>query len=662
MRLYSLLWITFFSFVASAHIFAQTAPLPADLIDDEGGAVRLEGQLRYTYPFFTTGVSDPVIVLEDQAGFITRNDEFIVPLETQVLGQITSDFRQSPFTYQLQLPAEPLGTRIDASSGQIDNGGAIVFAITYWQNMFGNMYIEERDRLSTGWRQAYTSARISGDRATEGEVIGGTFIVYAPETDLPFPISFGNDGRLFTEDDPLALLPAGYTVVRMDETPFTFDRRRLPTVDILENELFRVDDFSRLSYHQAFDAMLDKFRREYAFTDYKNIDWDELAQAFRPRFATASQSRDVYAYLLALRDFTLMIPDDHIDSNLLTLLAGDFLEDTAGGIGIALAQDDAGRVIAQHVSPPADEAGIMPGAEILTVNGLPVLDHVSAALTWGGPYSSPHVRQLQKLRYATRFTVDETVTLTYRNPQSAQPTETTLIAIQENESFLVTSFNVDRTGVELPIMWERHDSGYLLVRLLDFQDDRRLTIQLWERMLNDARRLRVPGIVLDIRNNQGGSGWLADQMAAYFFDEPHLLGRKAFYDPVSDTFTFQERDDEYFIPPPEAQRYAGPIALLIGPNCASACEFFAHNMTTNDRAALIGHYPTSGMGGSVERFFMPEGVTLQLTTGRAVNADGRIHIEGTGIAPTLRVPVTQATLLSQNDTVLQAAIDHLNGR
>ena len=43
-----------------------------------------------------------------------------------------------------------------------------------------------------------------------------------------FPSGFGADNKLFTDDDPLVRLPAGYTVVNMDTTPFTFDRSRNP--------------------------------------------------------------------------------------------------------------------------------------------------------------------------------------------------------------------------------------------------------------------------------------------------------------------------------------------------------------------------------------------------------------------------------------------------
>ena len=59
---------------------------------------------------------------------------------------------------------------------------------------------------------------------------------------------------------------------------------------------------------------------------------------------------------------------------------------------------------------------------------------------------------------------------------------------------------------------------------------------------------------------------------------------------------------------------------------------------------------------------MPEGLSVQLTIGRAVDANGEVHIEGPGVQPTVRVPVTYETILDKangGDPVLDAAEDAL---
>jgi hypothetical protein len=55
---------------------------------------------------------------------------------------------------------------------------------------------------------------------------------------------------------------------------------------------------------------------------------------------------------------------------------------------------------------------------------------------------------------------------------------------------------------------------------------------------HDARNENaVPGLIIDMRLNGGGSGFLADQMAAYFFDEPHSLGNTGAGTKIAASFT-----------------------------------------------------------------------------------------------------------------------------
>ncbi len=98
------------------------------------------------------------------------------------------------------------------------------------------------------------------------------------------------------------------------------------------------------------------------------------------------------------------------------------------------------------------------------------------------------------------------------------------------------------------------------------------------------------------------------------------------------------------------------MAVIVGPNCASACEFFAHDMTRQGRADIIGQYPTAGAGGSRVLFLMPGPEGLLIPVGRPLDAEGNIIIEGTGVAPTIRVPVSEETLFSEDDVLLNTAI------
>ena len=67
-------------------------------------------------------------------------------------------------------------------------------------------------------------------------------------------------------------------------------------------------------------------------------------------------------------------------------------------------------------------------------------------------------------------------------------------------------------------------------------------------------------------------------------------------------------------------------------------------MTIDDRASIIGHYPTGGLGGAVDDFKMPDDIEIRFTVTRQLDPDKNIHIEAQGVAPTVLVPVTYESL------------------
>jgi hypothetical protein len=233
--------------------------------------------------------------------------------------------------------------------------------------------------------------------------------------------------------------------------------------------------------------------------------------------------------------------------------------------------------------------------------------------------------------------------------------------VSESASFTFSSFNIGQDGFEQPVEYDLlGEENLVYAKIYSFSDNELLTIQLWERLMRELNDNQVPGLIVDMRQNGGGSGFLADQMAAYFFNEPLVLGNSGRYDEDLDDFYFDPRTEDRFYLPAEELRYNGEVAVIIGPNCASACEFFSYDMTIEDRAAIVGQYPTAGLGGSVKDVAMPEGESFRFTQGRAVDADGNIHIEGLGVPPNVVVPVNETTLLGDGDPLLGAAIDHLN--
>ena len=641
-------------------------PPAAQIVNDEGGAVRISGSVTYSAPYFTLGVAQPLVILEDQAGFVDRNEHFLMPVASQTIGQITSDFFTSPFQYSLALPIEPQGSYRDVDNDDVEDQGVQIFAIAYWDNTFGDPFLEERDLYGGGWSTAYASTRISDDIETDREIVGGVFLVYTTDDQQGFPSGFGEDDLLFTDDDPIVTLPQGYTIVNMDAEPFSFDRSRNPVVDLIEPEGIALVDYSDQSYSDAFNSLVDLLTKEYAFTEYKEIDWEAKRTEFLPLFEAATTDEDARAYQRALRDFGWSIPDGHVSG---AFVSEDFQLAIAGGLGIAIRETDEGSVIVNFVGEgsPAETAGITLGTEIVAIDGVPIGDAIGNAVAFSAPFSTEHFKRLQQMRYAVRFPIETEVELTWIDAEGEEVTET-MTVIGEYDSFSFSSFARGTTGFEIPVEYklleadEYGDNDYGYAKIDSFSDNSVLTIQLWERLIRTLKQYAVGGLIIDMRQNGGGSGFLADQMAAYFFQEPHVLGNSGFYDEDRGEFYFDpEGQDRYYLPADDL-RYDGEVAIIVGPFCLSACEFFSYDMTIDDRATVVGHYPTGGLGGSIKSIKMPDDEYFTFTIGRAVDADGEIHIEGKGVPPSVQVTITEENLLADEDedVLLDAAIAHLD--
>src|SRR5688572_27866012 len=223
-----------------------------------GEPVAITGTIPFTWPFFLDFLTEPFVMLEDEAGFVERNKEFEFTPESQNIGPVEL-IDNNTLGYVLSLPAVPQGTSVDVDNDGDTDIGVQVFAVALWSNTWGDAFIEERD--GKGWSSAYSSTLV--DAENDNEITGGTLIVWAPNDDQQFPTGFGDDGLLFTEDDPVGPIAAGYNIVDLDQDPFAITKEARPQITLYEGEDLAVNDYSAMSYEEAFNAFFEKASREY---------------------------------------------------------------------------------------------------------------------------------------------------------------------------------------------------------------------------------------------------------------------------------------------------------------------------------------------------------------------------------------------------------------
>lgn len=626
-------------------------------IPQNTGPARITGEFSYTNDIIEVYYVEQAVALLDMTGFIMRDQEWELPVDSQVLGYLDLDEDNNTGTFSLSLPVFPEGELNDVDQDTAAEKGVQVFVIGYNPNLTGGPFSEGDDR-SRGWPSYLTS--VVTDSENDDEVIGGMLVVWSPDDTQSFPSGFGDDGLLFTTDDPVMDLGAGYSIINLDESPFEIIRDTEIKMTLHEPADIAVKDFSSLSYTKAFDQMFEIVSKEYAFNGVKGKqpDWDILYDQVAPLVKDAEKQQDDVAFYMALQEFVNAFKDGHVG------LSGDtgqmlFYQQAVGGIGAAVRELDDGRVLVVYIleGSPAEQAGMQVGDEITEVNGKPASEALEDVKPLFGPYSTDFGYRYDQAIFLLRGPSGTSITLTYKNGANAGKT-VTLTRIEEYDSLFATYIYSGVDTLILPVESEVINGTVGYIKINSNYDDLGLIIRLFERALQKFEEYEVAGIIIDLRQNSGGAPL---GLAGFLYDEEIPMGQLEYYSDT--TGKFEPDGPREKVIPNEEQYSFNTMVLLVGNACFSACEIEAYGFSQVPGMTVMGQFPTGGVEAEVARgqFELPGGISLQIPTGRFTLEDGSIFLEGVGVVPDILLPVDEASVLSEEDVVLQEAISVITG-
>lgn len=615
--------------------------------------VAIKGSFEYTNDIITTYYVEQAVALMDLYGFVIRDQEWEMPVSSQTLGFLDIDTDRHVGAYSLQLPAEPSATLVDVAPNGKDDTGVQVFSIGYFPNLTDGPY-SEGDDPSYGWPTYLASTRT--DSENNDEINGGKLVIWSPDDNQFFPSSFGEDGLLFTEDDPVMPVPRGYSVIDLDQQPFAIIRDKEPELVLYEPSDAAIKDFSNQSYTKAFKNMFEIVRKEYAFNgiEGKQPDWDRLYADVFPKIEAAEKQRNPEQFFLAMRQFVVAFKDGHVGLDGGSIEARILNKNTAGGYGFAIRQLDDGRIIVVYIldGGPAAKVGMKPGAVVTQFNGQPIDKAIAAVDPPTAPHSTEFSLRYQQARYLLRAPLGTTASVTFTNPGEDEKT-VKLKNIDERQSLTFTStfrgFDPNALPVEQYII--SANTGY--IKLNTNYDDLNLIIRLFKRALQTFADNGLDTLILDLRQNSGGAPL---GLAGFLTDQEIVLGQKEYYSELTGEFE-PDGMPERILPNREQYRFKS-MYLMVDQACASACELEAYGFSKVPGMKVVGQYPSAGVEAEVSRgqFLLPEGMSLQIPTGRFTLPDGSIFLEGQGVQPTIRIPITEEFVLSSGDPVLSYVI------
>lgn len=218
------------------------------------------------------------------------------------------------------------------------------------------------------------------------------------------------------------------------------------------------------------------------------------------------------------------------------------------------------------------------------------------------------------------------------------------------------------------------------VAINTFQRDTVVTI--FKSLINDLKNAK--GVLIDIRENGGGSSRIASEILSYFTDMDTLVGSKwvtrqtnAYYK-ANGYFARNRKDldddDKIFLEhyrnnswvdgglmkyanrSPLQDRIRVPITVLIGNKTGSAAEDFLIMLDSIKGRALTIGQRTNGSTGQPLYVLLPTGGSYQVCTKKDTYPDGRRFV-GVGIIPDIEIEPAIEDVLSGNDVMLNKAIE-----
>ncbi len=293
----------------------------------------------------------------------------------------------------------------------------------------------------------------------------------------------------------------------------------------------------------------------------------------------------------------------------------ELLESTEGvyyGIGAYVQQDsETGYVKITGVieGTPAEEAGFQAGDVIYAVDGEDVL----------GMDSSQVVALIK----------------------GDEGTWVTVTVLRGDE---LLDIDVQRRKIEtVTVTYELLEDNIAYIQLTEFDD---VTVEQFEEALDQLEADGAQGLLLDLRDNPGGSLYSVVEIADMLLGEGLIL------------YT-EDKDGSREEYTSDAERELDlPIVLLVNENSASAAEVLTGALKDHGKAIVVGT-TTFGKGIVQTVRTLSDGSTVKLTTSAYYTPNG-VNIHGTGITPDVEVELdTDAYLEDGTDNQLEKAIETL---
>ena len=373
------------------------------------------------------------------------------------------------------------------------------------------------------------------------------------------------------------------------------------------------------------------------FGKIAEVDWDKVYVEY---IAKVRATTSTYAYYQELQRMSALLRDGHSG----VFLPKELTERLEADVPLQIEQIEQRVFVTRVASRALELAGIMKGLEIVTIDGIPVHEYVAIHRRPFASSNSPQHREVVAFSYGLLAGPrDRPVTVQFRTA-AGRLFATALARTPYADAVPIPHVEFLRLA---------HNLAYVAINTFGSEDVQKE----FEKFLPEIRR--CDGLIIDVRQNDGGSGVLAYNIIGDLTDKPFTTSAARTRRYTATLRTWGQAGAWHAIPAPVWNAspdnfFAKPVVMLIGPKAVSATDVFAETFQRVHRGSLVGE-PTAGSIGDPLVFALPGGGMARVAT----STDPGGGLVGRGVLPDVQVSRTIVDFLAGRDAALERGIAEL---
>jgi C-terminal processing protease CtpA/Prc len=434
--------------------------------------------------------------------------------------------------------------------------------------------------------------------------------------------------------------------------------------------------------------ILSKFWQEvnYNFAFFgKNLTHAEWDKAYKESLDLALKTENDYQFYRVLQRFCTFLGDGHTtvyrppisgyegpknpDDVYIPDLEGHQYEE-----GYMWFKELDGKILISDITKKLGQQ-LPLASQVIEVNGLPIEQYLSQQVMPYMQYGSEHIRRYHAVTYMLAGLPGQKFDIKVIKPDGAEASASLTLTPEKTYEDDYETFEYDPEFSDELVYLTWLEDGIVRVELNSFGDDK--IVDDFKKALPELRKAKA--IILDIRENGGGSTDIGSAILEYLTPDEYLYGSAsrtrqhiaaykawgAFEDDKESKYYKMWKDDYYYelgadtlkVRPSLQERIVVPTVILTDYMTASAAEDFLVYTDNQKHMTRIGR-KTFGSTGQPMSIPLGKGFGARICTKDDTYPDGRIFV-GVGIAPHIEVVPTLDDMLNERDVMLEKAVEFL---